>query len=568
MTDSGAGTTRRTSQALMLSLITLGLGACARLSTPQAGSGGASRPLRPLLANGVARTPPMGWSSWNYFGCEGLNEQVIRETADAMVQGPDSLKDAGYTYVNIDDCWMKTPSGQARPRNPDGTLSPDPTRFPGGMQALADYVHGRGLKIGLYSSPGLATCQKGGGSQGYEQIDAQQYARWGIDYLKYDRCGIPVDATLRNRFVLMRDALQKSSPNRPIVYSINPDTQDGQSWADVANLWRVTVDIKPFWDKVEGSPTENNYPRKHGVLGVLDRAAEVASVAGPGQWTDADMLEVGVRKAGFSGLTNEEARSHFSLWAMLSSPLIAGNDLRNMTPETRAILTNREVIDVDQDAAGTPAVRVRDDGDLEVWSKTLSGEGTRAVVLLNRSSSNAQIGVRWSELGLAWGEADLRDLWRHQDLGPVENTYSASVPPHGVVMLRVKGADNNGRYEAEAGVNTPEDKDVVSCGRCTGGALVRSIGRGTTLQFNDLYVRQSGRYQLRVAYTTRENRSASVSVNGAPGVSTFFPGTGGAFLPRTATVPVDLRAGLNTVQFSNDRRWAPNIDNVTVLPGN
>lgn len=374
-------------------------------------SGGAAR----ALDNGLAKTPPMGWNSWNKFGCD-VSETLIREMADAMVSS--GMKDAGYEYIVVDDCWQSD-------RDAQGNIIPDPQRFPSGMKALADYVHAKGLKFGLYSDAGTLTCQKRPGSRGYEFQDARQYAAWGVDYLKYDWCSTGTQNAPAS-YTLMRDALLKTG--RPIVFSMCEwGTSKPWLWAqDVGNLWRTTGDIQDCWD----------CKRDWGGMGfvhILDLQVGLESYAGPGHWNDPDMLEVGN-----GGMTTTEYRAHFSLWCILAAPLMAGNDLRNMSPDIAEILMNKEVIAVDQDPLGLQGRRVRREGDFEVWVKQLS-DGSRAVVLFNRSGTESQMSVSWIELGYPeYLPASVRDLWAKKDLGKMTGRFSATVPSHGVVMVKIK----------------------------------------------------------------------------------------------------------------------------------
>jgi alpha-galactosidase len=365
------------------------------------------------LENGVARTPPMGWNSWNKFGCN-VSEELIKGMADAMVSS--GMKDAGYQYVLIDDCWQVS-------RDAQGNIVADPKTFPSGMKALADYVHGKGLKFGLYSDVGWKTCAGRPGSMGHEFQDAAQYAAWGVDYLKYDWCN--TDTTnAQAAYTLMSRALQATG--RPIVFSMCEwGTAKPWLWAkDVGNLWRTTGDIKDCWD------CKGKYDA--GFLTNLDLQVGLESYAGPGHWNDPDMLEVGN-----GGMTVTEYRSHFSLWALLAAPLIAGNDLRSMTPEIRDILTAPEVIAVNQDALGREGSRVWKQGDLEVWSKQL-GDGSRAVVLFNRGGASADVAVNWTDIGYpAHLSANVRDLWALKDVGKFTGSYTAKVESHGVAMVRV-----------------------------------------------------------------------------------------------------------------------------------
>ncbi len=359
------------------------------------------------LDNGLAKTPPMGWNSWNKFGCN-VSEKLIKEMADAMVSS--GMKDAGYEYIVIDDCWQVK-------RDANGNIIPDPERFPSGMKALADYVHSKGLKFGLYSDAGTGTCQNRPGSRGYEFQDARQYAAWGVDYLKYDWCNTTTQ-NVQASYSIMRDALKASG--RPIVFSMCEwGVDDPWKWAaKVGNLWRTTGDITDCWS------CTGVYTR--GVMQILDQEADLWSYAGPGHWNDPDMLEVGN-----PGLSLEESRSHFSLWAMLAAPLIAGNDLRSMPADIRTILTNKEVIAVDQDPLGHQGQRYRDYGDTEVWSKELTGNA-EAYLLLNRSETPREISVYVGQ------DKRVRDLWKHENLGPFsDGFFRATVAPHGVVMVKV-----------------------------------------------------------------------------------------------------------------------------------
>ena len=367
------------------------------------------------LDNVLAGTPPMGWNSWNKFACN-VNEQLIREMADAMVTS--GMKDAGYVYLVIDDCWQID-------RDAQGNILPDPQRFPSGMKALADYIHSKGLKFGLYSDAGTLTCQKRPGSRGYEFQDARQYAAWGVDYLKYDWCSTGTQNAPAS-YSIMRDALLKAG--RPIVFSICEwGTSKPWLWAkDVGNLWRTTGDIQDCWD------CKRDWGGM-GVVHILDLQDGLESYAGPGHWNDPDMLEVGNH-----GMTITEYRAHFSLWCILAAPLMSGNDLRNMTNEVKEILTNREVIAVDQDSLGVQGRRVKRDGDREVWAKQLA-DGGRAVVLFNRGPKSQEISVSWTEVGYPQQvAAQVRDLWAHKDLGKLTGKFSAEVPSHGVVMVTVK----------------------------------------------------------------------------------------------------------------------------------
>jgi alpha-galactosidase len=372
-------------------------------------------------SDALAPTPPMGWNSWNKFGCN-VSDEMVRQMADAMVKS--GMKDAGYKYIVIDDCWQVS-------RDEAGNIVADPARFPQGIKALVDYVHSLGLKFGIYSDAGSQTCAHRPGSLGHEYQDARQYAKWDVDYLKYDWCNTTTQDA-RAAYRLMRDALDASG--KPIVLSICEwGTAKPWLWGHEVggNLWRTTGDIKDKWEGSTKWP--NGTCCANGVLAILDQQVGLESYAGPGHWNDPDMLEVGN-----GGMTTTEYRSHFSLWAILAAPLIAGNDLRSMTPEIQEILTNKEVIAVDQDALGKEGTRVRKEENLEVWSKQLKN-GDRAVVLLNRGAAEAEIKVEWEYLGYPRHlSATVRDLWEHKDLGKFTDGFSAKVVSHGVEMVVVQ----------------------------------------------------------------------------------------------------------------------------------
>jgi alpha-galactosidase len=369
------------------------------------------------LDNGLARTPPMGWNSWNKFGCNGLNEKVVRETADAMASN--GMKDAGYQYVIIDDCWQTG-------RDEAGNIVADAERFPSGIKALADYIHGKGLKFGIYTDVGTMTCAKRPGSIGHEYQDAKQYANWGVDYLKEDWCNTLPGQNSESSYTLMRNALAQSG--RPIVFSICEwGSTKPWLWAGpIGNLWRATPDIQDCWNckKDWGGG---------GVAQILDLMNGLETYSGPGHWNDPDMLEVGN-----GGMSKEEYRAHFSMWAMWSAPLLAGNDISNMTADTKEILLNKDVIAIDQDALGQQGRRVKKTDDLEVWSKQLQ-DGGRAVALLNRGPAAAKVSVSWTDIGYPDAVfASVRDLWTTKESSMVKGGYSVEVPSHGVVMVRVK----------------------------------------------------------------------------------------------------------------------------------
>jgi len=374
--------------------------------------------------DGLALTPPMGWNSWNKFACN-VDEKLIKEMADAMVSS--GMKDAGYTYINIDDCWH----GE---RDAQGFIHPNADRFPSGMKALADYVHSKGLKLGIYSDAGSQTCGGRPGSRGYEFQDAQQYASWGIDYLKYDWCnteGLKAEGAYKT----ITAALQKAG--RPIVLSICEwGTDTPWTWGQtVGHLWRTTGDIYNCFDCIEDHGTWKSW----GVMPIVDKQEGLRQYAGPGHWNDPDMLEVG------NGMPANEDRAHFTLWSMLAAPLITGNDLRKMSKETTDILTNREVLAVNQDKLGVQGFRYSSKDSVETWLKPLA-DGKWAVTFLNRSRKPQPVRFDWKatpitddlskqELNAANTTYKVRNLWMKKDVGTTKKAFAATLPAHDVVLL-------------------------------------------------------------------------------------------------------------------------------------
>ena len=365
--------------------------------------------LHKVAYNGLAKTPPMGWNSWNKFAGR-VDDATVRAIADAMATN--GMKNAGYTYINIDDTW----EGEKRDANGNITTN---KKFPD-MKALANYVHSKGLKLGIYSSPGPNTCAGYEGSYAHEEQDAKTYAGWGIDYLKYDWCGarnLYTDQEMQAVYQKMGDALRASG--RPMVYSLcQYGRNDVWKWGpDVGgNLWRTTGDIRDAWD----SMTKIGFNQD-----------QLSPYAAPGHWNDPDMLEIGN-----GGMTDVEYRTHMSLWSMLAAPLIAGNDLRDMTPAIHDVLTNKEVIAIDQDPDGKQASRISRSGDQEIWARALAG-GAYAVALFNRAKDDAQMSLKWSDVGVNGKPRKARDLWSHSDVKIGGADYSATVPGHGVVLLRL-----------------------------------------------------------------------------------------------------------------------------------
>lgn len=360
-------------------------------------------------------TPPMGWNSWNKFGCN-VSEKLIMQMADQMISS--GMHDAGYEYIVIDDCWQVD-------RDENGNIVVDKDRFPNGIKTLADYIHSKGLKFGIYSCAGSKTCAGRPGGRGHEFQDALTYARWGVDYLKYDWCNTTTQEA-KSSYTTMRDGL--FAAKRPIVFSLCEwGTAKPWEWAkEVGHLWRTTGDIVDRWDSM---------------IDILDKNRDLAKYAGPGGWNDPDMLEVGN-----GGMTTEEYRTHFSLWCIMAAPLMAGNDLGNMAPETKEILTNSELIALDQDKLGKQGFCYRDNGDYEIWIKKLDGK-EKAALLLNRGDEEKTVQVDfnvllranddyWSNEPYKLVDYKVRDLWLHKEVAMDKPVMNIILSPHTVKIFR------------------------------------------------------------------------------------------------------------------------------------
>ena len=377
--------------------------------------------------DGLAETPPMGWNSWNTFATD-INEDLVKGIADSFVK--DGYKEAGYEYIVLDDGWM------SRERDENGNLVADPEKFPSGMKALADYVHSKGLKFGLYNCAGTKTCAGYPGSRGYEYQDARLYASWGIDFLKYDWCNTG-KLNAAEAYITMRDALHKAG--KPIVFSIC-EWGDNQPWnwgKDVGHLWRVTGDIVNCWDCEVGHGSWSSW----GVWKIINMRKNIRKASGPGHWNDFDMMEVG------NGMTAAEDRTHFAMWSMLASPLILGNDIRSASKETIKTLTNKEVIAVNQDKLGIQALRFTNDGNFEIWVKPLDNDEW-ALVFVNMSDTAKELDFDWKHhpigddvngknLNLS-NEYKVRDLFNHKNLGTTSSHLKATVGSHDLIMVRLK----------------------------------------------------------------------------------------------------------------------------------
>ena len=363
--------------------------------------------LLPVIGRAQTReslslTPQMGWSSWNNFQ-GNINEDIIKSIADAMVAS--GLKDAGYTYINIDDCWHDK-------RDADGFIQADPKHFPHGIKALADYVHSRGLKLGIYSDAGSETCAGRPGSLGHEYQDALQYARWEVDYLKYDWCNT-TNVNAQGAYQLMRDALQAAG--RPIFFSMC-EWGDNHPWRwakGIGDSWRIGPDIWCSFDSTRVFPTYIQCS----VIDCINRNDSLRSYAGPGHWNDPDMSEVG------NGLSANQDRAHFTMWCMMASPLILGNDVRNMSDETKAILTNRDLIAIDQDKLGVQGLRFLIRGGLEYWFKPLSN-GDWAMTIFNPTRQSLSCSLNWQDFNLTDEEVSKRSTAFDQNVYKIKNLWT------------------------------------------------------------------------------------------------------------------------------------------------
>jgi alpha-galactosidase len=361
----------------------------------------------------LAMTPPMGWNTWNTFGTS-INEKLIKEMAEALISG--GMQQAGYKYIVLDDGW------EAKTRDPNGNLVPDPEKFPSGLKALGDYLHKKGFKFGIHNCAGTKTCAGYPGGRGHEYQDARSYASWGVDYLKYDWCEHGT-ANAEETYKTMRDALYAAG--RPIVFSICEwGSNKPWLWAkDVGHLWRTTGDITDCYDCQE--------VYSMGWKIILESQVGLEKYAGPDHWNDPDMLEVGN-----PGLSLAESRAHFSLWCILAAPLMAGNDIRNMSDEVRDILTNKEVIAIDQDPLGKQGYRFMEQPGKEIWVKELSN-GSWAVCFFNSSDNPMPVRLNWSHFWFLKGTYKVRDLWKKKDLGTTNKNFDFEVGSHDVALFKL-----------------------------------------------------------------------------------------------------------------------------------
>jgi alpha-galactosidase len=512
----------------------------------------------------LLNSPPMGWNSWNAFGCD-IDEIKILAQAQAMAKN--GMLEVGYKFVVMDDCWSK------KTRDANGNLQADPQKFPHGIKALADAVHALGFKFGMYSDRGTLTCGGFPGSQGFERQDAKQFAQWGVDYLKYDNCNATLDE--KTQYQTMQSTLAKLE--RPIVFSVC-------SWwfrpfiPTIGDLWRTTWDIRDAWEtRAIASSVDNQ-----GVMGIADTNNLYASYARPGHYNDPDMLMVGnYGRGGLGGpgMTDTEYRSHFGLWAIMSAPLMAGNQLASMNAATLEILSNPEVIAVNQSAADLPVhtqgVRVRRNQTNEIWAKPLF-DGSVAVLLLNRADQPADVGVTWFDVGLLETGVRVRDLWRRQDLGVFDAGFKAQkVPAHGSMMLRVRGTKleqevlSTISLEAESKGNTIlEPAAVKPCAACSGGSYVWNIRGEGSLTFKKVFVSRTGSVPVTVYFTNpSDQRLMKITTSAGANVVVRVHSSGDADRVESLRLNLELVRGENTITFSLPGAKAPNIDRISYQTG-
>jgi len=511
-----------------------------------------------------SNSPLMGWASWNQFGVQ-IDEKIIKKQADAMASS--GLATAGFRYINIDD-------GFFNGRYPNGTLRINSVKFPTGMKHLVDYIHSKGLKAGCYSEAGENTCgsqysgQQGGVGSGMYNHDRQDinlfFKTWGFDFLKVDYCGgLTQKLDEKKRYTEIRKAIDKTGCTK-VNYNVCRWQFPGTWVATIADSWRVSHDInfapgsKPGWNSIVSIINLNKY---------------LAPYASPGHYNDMDMLEVG------RGMTNEEDKSHFSMWCILSSPLVLGNDMTKMNKETKAILTNPEVIAVNQDPWGLQAQLLCEKDSIQIWAKHLNGRQSKefAVALFNLGKIPATISVKWKELNII-GNAKVRDLWTRTDLGIMDSMYTAKVPGHGISLIKVTAKKTKLKdiFEAEyAWINNlnltsycemvPNQARPVSDRVCSGGAKVVNIGNRADnyIEFRDIFANDAGNYKLTLFYISDKKRNAIISING---INQSFSNLNSGEKNKIAkkSLPVTLKKGYNTVRISNPTGWAPDIDKIEI----
>jgi hypothetical protein len=525
---------------------------------------GSASVLADVTANQIAvPTAPMGWATWNSMA-SNISYASVKAQVDAFVAG--GLPAAGYRDINIDEGWWQGT------RDSKGNITVDTTEWPGGMTAIVNYIHSKGLRAGIYTDAGKSGCgfyfptpatrpaYAGTGIEGHELQDAVQFQQWGFDFVKVDWCGGHVEKLdPQTTYTRISNALAAASATtgHAMVLSIC-DWGDNQPWdwsPGLATMWRTSTDIL-YW---------GNAPSTAIMLFNFDQTLHPAAQH-TGYYNDPDMMMVGM-----PGLSTAQNQMHMGLWAIAGAPLIAGNNLTRMTAATLAVLTNRKVIAIDQDPRGLQGVKVAEDSSgLQVYSKILSGAGNRAVLLLNRNADAAPISVRWADIGLSTVTA-VQDVWSNSALGSPALGYTANVPAGASVLLTVAGSEITGTtYEAEATGNTLSGTAAVtSCIKCSGGSEIKLVGKGATLTFNSLNAAAAGLNLVTVAYVNGDAvaRTATLQVNGQVATSVSFPPTGSWNTPGTVSLLLHLDQGSgNTITLSNASGWAPDFDAVEIQP--
>lgn len=520
--------------------------------------------------NELASTPPMGWNSYNIFGgtffpqeedcslpnCVPLNEARVKAIAEAMITT--GLRDKGYVYVNIDDRWQDP----REPRGVDGRLRWDERRFPDGIPALAQWLHNRGLKLGLYVLPNDRPCggeegpiDKPGwpvglpetGSMGYEYLDAQTFADWGVDYLKFDWCGVNESGRsgqAASVFHLWDEAIAASGRDMLVAASTWGWEQEGTWGPSYAHTWRIDSDVYPQWADI---------------MRTLDAGSTVTlrSASGPTKgWNDFDSMQVGN-----PGLSAAENRTHFIMWAMENSPLILGNDLRNVSTEVLDLIGNEEIVAVNQDPMGEQAWIADDWGNQEVWARSLS-DGTKAVALLNRGSSAADIQLRFADVYLGSEAGRVRNLLTHSNLGTYGGGYTINVAAHDTVILKVTPVASQA-IELEA-AQLAGGAQVQNCATCSGGHNVGYVGGGSGTATLTVTAPTAGTYSLTLYFNSGEPRTVYLTVNGGSPVSLPNLTSGSWTTISNYTVFAELVAGANQLTFANPTGWAPDLDRLLV----
>jgi hypothetical protein len=508
--------------------------------------------------------PPMGWASWNSFA-SSFNEATIKAQVDAFVAG--GMPAAGYQYINIDEGWWQGA------RDSSGNILVSTTQWPGGMSAIVSYIHGKGLKAGIYTDAGRNGCgfyfpttqpaAPNTGSEGHYLQDMTQFERWGFDFVKVDWCGGDaegLDPQTTNQAISAALAAATAITGHPMVLSICEwGRQNPWNWgAGLGAMWRTSTDIIFFGQSASLPPVLSNF----------DQAQHAVSQH-TGYVNDPDMLTVGM-----PGLSAAQNRTEMSLWAISGAPLLAGNNMATMSSATAAILKNAEVIAVDQDPRGLQGVKIAEDSaGLQVYGKVLAGSGRRAALLLNRTSVMTTMTVRWADLGLTTGAASVRNLWSATTVGNLAGSYTVGVPANDSVLLTIAGTEAGATtYEAESSANTRTGSAaVVSCSGCSAGAQVGSIGNGSanTLRFNAISANATGLAVATIAYTTGDAaaRTATMTTNGQVPTVVAFPPTGSWTTQGTVSVIVSLgKASANAITFASASAWAPDLDAIAIAP--